>query len=230
VCSEAFEKHIQELIGFSNQPLIAIGHNFYYEGSYSDYSGKELLPRIESFAGCDLVAMGHLHQFRPMRKQNPIAVYTGSMEKTNFADADVDKFILDYESNTKDLKIVKLPVRQLLDGEIDASKCDTAGLQDFVMEELEKLDVKDKVVRVSISVKENLAIQLKKREVESYLYSKGAFYISKINIKPTKEKTVKDLSILSLKNDSDIFKAFVEQQSLEEELKKSIIEQIQNIF
>jgi len=229
-CSEKYEEHIQELIGFSKSPLVAIGHNFYYEGSYSDYSGKELLPKVEAFAGCDLVAMGHLHQFRPMRKENPTAIYTGSMEKTNFADADVDKFIFDYETKSKKLKTVKLPVRDLIDPEIDATGCDPTDVIQFVSDELTKLDVKNKIVRVNVLIKEALAPQLKKRELEKVLYDNGAFFVSKVNTKPVKEKTVKDLTILSLKSDHEIFKAFIMQQSMDDDFRNKIIEELSNIF
>ena len=80
-CSEGYDSHVMSLLSEieNKDPTIAVGHNFFMEGSYNDYGGSEILANPLAFVGADAVFMGHLHQFRIQRKHAPVCVYTGSM-------------------------------------------------------------------------------------------------------------------------------------------------------
>ena len=231
--SALYEKEILDLIsGCDKQtPTIAIGHNFYYTGSYNDYGGTEVLAKIDTFKDCDLVAMGHYHQFKILRKNNPISIYTGSMEKLNFGDEKIDKFFIDYDSDTKKTTILKCPSRQLIDISINLADSNHTSLFSDLEAEIGKLDLEDKIARIKISIRDSLLGFIKKAKVEKLLYSAGAFYVSKVIVEPIFTRMVRDDEILKHKDDFSMFKAFLEgQRGMDEEDVKSILTEAKKIM
>tara|TARA_R110002020_G_scaffold50716_7_gene143260 strand:+ start:42266 stop:43426 length:1161 start_codon:yes stop_codon:yes gene_type:complete len=230
--SKEFDGHISDIIKSSSKktPIVAIGHNFFYEGSYNDYGGSEVLANPVAFDGCDLVVMGHQHNFRVVRKSGPPSIYIGSMEKTNFGDQSIDKFFIDYNTSTKKTIIKKNPVRDLCDAKISAIECNESEIDSFVINELKKLDLKDKIARVRIAIKDSMITSLNKKRIESEAYSMGAFYLSKIVIDAISHRIVRDISVLNNKDDYSIFKAFVESQEFSDDISKKILESAGDII
>ena len=192
-------------------PTVVIGHNFYYNGSYNDYGGTEILAKLDTFEKCDMVVMGHYHEFKIVKKKPP-AVYIGSMEKINFGDEHVDKFFIDYDAATKQTKVLKCPSRQLQDESIDLSECSYLDLDLKLKNKIKDLELKDKITRLKIAIKDNLAASIKKSEVERLLYDQGAFFVSKVIIEPIITRIIRDDAILQHKDDYSMFKAFLESQ------------------
>lgn len=223
--SKQYDQHISELIetGNPNYPTIAVGHNFFFEGSYSSFSGSEILTQLSTFEKCDLVAMGHLHQFRILRKKKPVAIYTGSMERLNFGDRGTDKYFLDYDTASKRVKVVKPPIRELYDDSLDLSDYDLEDFKDNMTKEIQKLNVENKIVRLKISVKERAQAAVKRSEVEKILYKQGAFYVSKVIVETIFNRIVRDDIILKEKDDYSMFRAFIEGQTIDQDLKESIL-------
>ena len=230
--SKSFDDHIKSLIESSSgsSPIVAIGHNFFYEGSYNDYGGSEVLANPRSFAGCKLAVMGHQHTFRVVRKADPPAIYIGSMEKTNFGDQNVDKFFIDYDSITNKTTIKKTPVRELCDAKISTLDCSEEEIDSFVIEKLKNMNLKDKIARIRVSIKDSMISSLNKKRIESEAYSLGAFYLSKIVIESVSHRIVRDISILNNKDDYSIFKAFVESQGFSDDISKKILESAGDII
>jgi DNA repair protein SbcD/Mre11 len=204
-------------------PIVAVGHNFYHTGSYNDYGGAEVLARTEAFAGCDLVAMGHYHQFKIISKRDPIAIYTGSMEKLNFGDQDVDKVFIDFDTATKRTKVMKCPSRLLEDISINLSEADHNNFIDLFKEKVSEFDLTDRIVRVKIIIRDNLAPFIKKHDIEKILYGAGSFYISKVAIEPIVTRMVRDEAILNHKDDYAMFEAFLRGQASMDEDERLII-------
>tara|TARA_A100001011_G_scaffold394262_1_gene486208 strand:+ start:4591 stop:5772 length:1182 start_codon:yes stop_codon:yes gene_type:complete len=211
-------------------PCIAIGHNFFYEGSYNDYGGAEVLAEPSSFEGCDIAMMGHLHQFRVLKKKSPICLYTGSMEKTNFGDATVDKYFIDYDTSERKPKICKTPVRDLLDFTVNLEDCDFSNFNQKIIDEISKKDLKEKIVRLKILTKEALVPALDKQKISKILYRSNAFYVSKIIIEQISERIIRDSSVLAHKDDYSMFKAFIESQNVEEEMAKAVLREAKDIM
>jgi exonuclease SbcD len=222
-CSK-YNEHISELIDSCDEttPIVVIGHNFFYEGSYNDYGGSEILVGKGIFDKCELVAMGHQHNFRVVRETGCPLVYTGSMEKLNFGDKNIDKFFLDFDTTTNKLSVKKINTRELCDESIDLSECDLSNISDEINNRLSGMALADRVVRVRVSVPEHMSSAVNKTYIEKSLYDNGAFYVSKISIEPIKKRLVRDTSILKHKDDLSIFKAFVESQSFDN-LESSLI-------
>jgi exonuclease SbcD len=231
--SLAYQNEALDLLKECNPqfPVIAIGHNFYFDGSYNDYGGTEILVKPEIFNQCDMIAMGHYHQFRIFRRKDPIAFYTGSMEKINFGDENIDKYFLDYNTKNKQTKIIKTPVRQLQDLVLDLSDF---GYDNFYIElenQLSNFSLKDKIVRVRLLVKESLVSILSKNDIEKMLYSKDSFYVSKVIIEPILQRLVKDIEVLQHKDELSLFKAFLETQiDMDSEESKEILLEVKRII
>ncbi len=230
--SDYFDAHMESLIESctKKRPIVAIGHNFFYEGNYNDYGGTEVLTHPDTYRKCDLVAMGHYHHFRKVRDEGPIAFYTGSMEKLNFGDEKVDKFFFDYDTKSKKVKVLKCPSRPLLDLYSDLSMFNVGEFKEHLSNEIDGLDLKDKVVRFKIAVQDTVLQVIKRAEIEKMLYAQGAFYVSRVNIEPVVKRIVRDDKILKQKDDISMMKAFVESQKLEEELSKLLLREAKDIM
>lgn len=230
--SKLYQLEFDELVDScdQNNPIVAIGHNFFWEGSYHHYGGAEVLIDPESFAKCDMVAMGHYHQFRILKKKNPIAFYTGSMEKLNFGDANIDKYFVDYNTRSKKVVVKKVKSRLLVDSYINLEDADYTNLYSRVDEEVQKIKVKDAVVRVKIAVKDTLASSVRKPDVQKLLYANGAFYVSKILLDPIHKRVNKNLEILNEKTDISMFEAFLKKQDLTDDIKEEILKEAKKVM
>lgn len=230
--SELYQQEAAELIDScdQNHPIVAVGHNFFFEGSYHHYGGAEVLIDPESFKKCDMVAMGHYHQFRILRKKNPIAFYTGSMEKLNFGDAQIDKYFVDYNTRTKKVVVKKVKSRLLIDSYINLEDADYTNLYKRIDEEVDKIKVDDAIVRVKIAVKDTLASSVRKPDVQKLLYANGAFYVSKILLDPIHKRVNKNLEILNEKTDISMFEAFLKKQDLTDDIKEEILKEAKKVI
>jgi exonuclease SbcD len=230
--SHAYNSEIKNIIDSINNdhPTLSIGHNFFYEGSYNDYGGSELMVDPDAFVGTDLAIMGHVHSFSVLRKRPPVCVYSGSMERTNFGDASVDKYFIDYDISDKKIKFKKTPVRDLVDGLIDLTDEDFSTCKDSLKTKIESLDVKGKIVRVKVSVKEAVMPAVDKAFVQKYLYDNGAHFVSKVTIEPIINRVVRDSEILNHNNDYEMFEAFIESQAFDKNVLKSILKEGRRII
>jgi len=215
--STAFENHIRELIDSidNENPTIAVGHNFFFEGSYNDFGGSELMVRPRAFEGCDVSMMGHLHQFRVLRKKSPVCIYTGSMERSNFGDANIDKYFIDYDLSSKKASFKKVPSRDLLEYSVDLSDADFSNIIDKIDEEISNKDLKEKIVRFKFVVDEKVLPAVDKKSISNKLYECGAYFVSKVIIEVVAKRIVRDNSVLEHKDDFSMFKAFLESQSID---------------
>lgn len=225
VSSKNFNEHIRMMISSidNNYPTLAVGHNFFFEGSYNEYGGSELLADPKAFIGCDAVIMGHHHQHRVVQSTGPLAIYSGSMERTNFGDAKTDKFFIDYCFDEKNAKYIKIPTRELIDASIDLSEHSPELLCDVLNSELTKINVNNKIVRFKINVKDIASKVISKSYIEKQLYSLGAHFVSKVTIEVLTSRVIRNEDILSHRDDAEMFKAFVLSQNIgDDEMRNSI--------
>jgi len=230
--SEAYDSQVRELIGSisNDDPIASVGHNFFYEGSYNDYGGTEIMAGTSAFEGCDIAMMGHLHQFRVLRKHAPVCVYTGSMERSNFGDAGVEKYFVDYDILKKKAKFCKIPTRDLLDASIDLTEFTFSEVNEELENILEEYDVDSKIVRFKILIDEKVLPAIDRAVIESKLYDLGAFHVSKISIEAMAKRIVRDNSILNNKDDFSMFEAFIDSQDFDEEYRKALLKEAKIIM
>tara|TARA_A200000159_G_scaffold158847_1_gene176645 strand:- start:2193 stop:3362 length:1170 start_codon:yes stop_codon:yes gene_type:complete len=230
--TDSYNKHIVELVKNSSNglPTIAVGHNFFFEGSYNDYGGSEVMAFPGSFNGCDVAIMGHLHHFRVLQKRAPVCIYSGAMERSNFGDAKDDKYYIDYSFFDKKIKFCKSNVRDLVDKEVDLVDCDFSNVLDKLSDNISQEDFKDKIVRLKISVDEKILPAVDKQFIQKELYKLGAFYVSKITVEPITKRIVRDNAILKHKDDYSMLKAFLQSQDIESEYLDSLLEEAKKIM
>jgi DNA repair exonuclease SbcCD nuclease subunit len=230
--TDLFNSHIKEMASKINRenPSIAVGHNFFFDGNYFDYGGHEVLASPDSFLGLDAVVMGHYHEFKHIRKSGPEAYYVGSMEKTNFGDADITKYFLVFDSETKSFEKVKIPTRDIIDLNFDLSESTGLSYLDDYKNQVDSFDLKDKICRAKIKIKEGMQSLFSKSDIEKILYSSGVFHISKIIWDVEQFRIDKNKEILSHKTDFEIFEAFAKTQGLEESLLQRIIEESKKVI
>lgn len=231
-CVESFNSHISSLFSSLDLklPTLTVGHNFFFKGNYFDFGGGEVLLYPDSVKKSDLVVMGHLHEFSMVRKKDPISYYVGSLEKTNFGEAKVDKYFIDFNFNTKEIKTVKTPVREIEDIEIDLRGATTLNYLELAKEFLSEKELSDKIIRIKLLVKENLSSVVNKNEIEKFCHDRSCFLLTKILIDVSQTKSDKNQDILNHKNDYDIFKAYAEMQDLEPEMLKLLLEESKRII
>lgn len=231
-CTDLFNQHMKDLASRipDGMASIAVGHNFFFDGNYFDFGGHEVLVFPESFSNLDAVVMGHYHEFKRIKKSGPAAYYVGSLEKTNFGDSDIDKFFLIFDSETKELDKVKIPTRELLDLSLDLSSSTAfTYLQDYCSQ-LQKFNLKDKICRAKIKIKDGTQSLFSRTEIEKTLYSIGAFHVSKIIWDVEQVKLEKDKEILSHKTDFEIFQAFAKTQGLQDDFLQNLLEEAKKIM
>jgi len=230
--SEDLNNRIRSMISSINNddPVLAVGHNFFFEGSYQEYGGSEVLLDPSAFKGCDLVLMGHLHQARKLSGTKVPCWYTGSMEKTNFGDMNVKKIFMDYDFRSKDLKIIDTPTRELVDMSLDLTESDFSNIITNLDAEIAKISLKDKIVRLKLLCEEKFLPALDRNSIQEKLYNNGAFYVSKVMLETSVKRIVRDSSIMLHSDDFSMLKAFVESQELEESFKKEILIEAKSII
>ena len=231
-CTDLFNSHLKELSERipSEIPSIAVGHNFFFEGNYFDYGGHEVLALPESFSNLDAVVMGHYHEFRRIKESKPIAYYVGSLEKTNFGDSDIDKFFLVFNSDSKNFEKVKIPTRELLELQFDLSSSTAFNYLQEYSEQLKSYDLREKICRAKIKIKDGTQALFSRSEIEKTLYSAGAFHVSKVIWDIEQVKLEKDKEILSHKTDFEMFQAFAKTQGLQEDFLLKLLEEAKKVM
>jgi len=229
---DSFNGHIAKLFSSIDHslPTIVVGHNFFYKGNYFDFGGGEVLLYPESVKKADLVVMGHLHEFSQFKKENPLCYYSGSLEKTNFGDSKIDKFFIDFNFLTKETKVIKNPVRELEEINIDLKGSTSISYLGDIKEQILQKNISDKILKINLQIKENLSGIINKSEIEKFCLEKGCFLLTKILIDVSQVKNIKNQDILNHKTDFDIFKAYAEAQDLSEDMFKLLIEESKRII
>ncbi len=230
--SEHLNNQIKSMISSvrNKDPILAVGHNFFYEGSYQEYGGSEVMIDPAAFDGCNIAMMGHLHTARVLSNTKVKCLYTGSMERTNFGDMNVKKTFIDYNFSSKEVKIIDTPVRDLLDFVVDLTDSDFSNIIKNLDIELSKQSVKDKIIRVKITCEDKFFPALDKQIIQDKIYAAGAHFVSKVIIEASIKRIVRDSSILMHSDDFSMIKAFIESQILDEDSKKQILQEAKSII
>lgn len=199
-----------------------VGHNFFYESSYNEFGGSEILARPASFKNFDATFMGHYHGFKKFNSEN-LCYYTGSMERNNFGEAKHEKYMLVYDTNTRSVEQVTLPVKDLCEISVDVSNASLEDITDNLDKAFEDVDIENKIVRMRISIDQTMNSLITKNKLEERLYSLGACFVSKIIVENKYKKMSRDTSALKEEDDFKMFSKFLESQKLDDDLTKKIL-------
>jgi exonuclease SbcD len=214
-----FNNEILELIDKCNQkyPTIFVGHNFIYEGSYNDFGGTEVFAMRDTFYGIEAAFMGHYHTSKQfINKKGKRVFYTGSMEKNNFGDKKNDKFLFIYDTKLDEVTKVKMPVRDLIEVDIDLTNCEMENIYESLNKSIDSYNFSKKIARVCLKIKESHSPLLHKDKIEKKILKRGAHFVSRVLIDSVQEQLVRDLAPLREEDDLNMLKKYLKMQGDDE--------------
>lgn len=228
-----FNQEIIDMIKSSNKkhPTVFVGHNFIFEGSYNDFGATEVFAMKDTFIGISAAFMGHYHASKRFSDTSGNRLfYTGSMEKNNFGDRKNDKYLFVYDTKVDQVEKIQIPVRNLLEFEVDLMGSDMEKLYVDLNSKLDSMDFKEKITRGTFKVKSIHSSMLHKDKLEEKLKKRGAHFVSKITIDSVEEQLVRDLSPLRQENDFSVLNEYLKKQDISDEKKKSLLKKAKEIM
>lgn len=153
-------------------------------GDEIDDIANELFCPLDMFEGYDYVWMGHVHKPQVMQKKNPYIAHTGSMDLSNFGEADHKKHIIIVECDGMGKDFIKqdLPTRPLRKINIVVPK-DTLDTTAYVLKTIKDMneDLGKSIIKVEVSLATPELKSVSKAAVEKYLTEQGAFNVTNIS-------------------------------------------------
>ena len=229
-----FNSHMRDLFEERQKTCdsIVVGHNFFFKGNYFDFAGGELLVFPETFKEASLVVMGHLHESSILKQSSPPCYYSGSLERTNFGEEGIDKTFIEFDTSTKEIKVLKnKAVRELLTLEFKLPE----GLNgkdyiSFIRDEIKDINLLKKIVRVKLQVPESIGNVINKNKIEKILLEEGAFFVSKIIVEIERHKIDRKVDLAGLSDNYKIFEAFAKTQITNSEFLEQVLTQAKEVM
>lgn len=183
---ELLQKQLQfEVNAISkNSMKILVGH-LAVEGSIPvgyelDELANELFCPIDMFVEYDAVWMGHVHKFQILSR-SPYVAHIGSMDISDFGEAEHSKYIVIVEPSSKDkFRYVKIPTRSLKHLTIQIPQ-NEFNINKFIEEEIKNVDLNNSIVKLTISLPSNANCVLDRKNIENAFYAAGAFHVARIS-------------------------------------------------
>lgn len=164
---------------------IVIGH-LSLEGSIPigdeiDDISNELMAPLDMFNGYDYVLFGHVHKFQVL-KQTPYIAHLGSMDLSNFGEAEHKKRIAIIDPNAEELLYINIPTRPLKKISISVPK-DTKNTTQYVIDEIRKNSdaIIKAIVRLDVHLTSPDLVPINRSEVEKVLYELHAHNVASIS-------------------------------------------------
>jgi len=107
----------------------------------------------------DFVALGHVHSYQTLASKVPM-IYSGSLEKVDFSEADEKKGFVDitYESGMLQWKFVSVETRRMISMELDCTE--TKDPTRLVVESIEEAQINDAIVRLVLKIRPSIHLDL----------------------------------------------------------------------
>ena len=131
------------------------------------------------------------------------------MERTNFGEANHNKYLFIYDTNTMSVEKVEIPCKELEEIVLDLSQSEISQVVSELEESVKDIDLTNKIVRMRIAIQQDMSSLIKKKYLENKLYESGAAYVSKIHIENKFRKVARDTSALKEETDYKIFHKFL---------------------
>lgn len=241
---ELIKTQVQSLIVGKTGTKILIGHFMLEntaEGDNPDSFGiKELVLPLNIFQGVDVVVMGHIHKHEIKSPNDPVVIYSGSMEKNNFGERETDKISI--VLNTEDpnnYEILKSDVRPLFDLVLDYSEEEPINekITEKILSDLDEINhetpLKDGIVRLTAKVNGTDLLQVRHQKIKEHLYSKGIHNLVPLQISATSTRQFRNKSIDEHTDSKKAMAAFLDGTSdsvaLKEKLQKAAVQVIEQV-
>lgn len=200
-----------------NIPSLLCGHMM-MEGTIpsdaGEYGINELILPFEMFEGIDVVVNGHIHR-ASILQQNPLFIYSGSMECKDFSEKEHQKVFLVYDSLKTGIDAFSfkaIPTRKFVDFEIDYSTETPENPMESILEKITISDINDAVVRLSVRAPETKTNTMDQGTIRDKLYSAGANLVSSVSITPVISKQLRNQRVTEAPDDITAFRHYVTSQ------------------
>lgn len=135
----------------------------------------------------DYVALGHIHKHQVLRRSSPMLVYSGSLQRVDFSEEGDDKgfCVIDVDPSAPQgqrltsFSFERLQARPFVTIDVALAADDLDPTQ-TVLNAIARKEVTDAVVRVRISLPQELEAHLRERDVRQAL--QPAHYVAAVNI------------------------------------------------
>lgn len=178
----------------SNYHKVVVGH-LMLEGSVPigdeiDDMANEIICDLDFFKSYDFTWMGHIHKAQVM-SEKPFIAHIGSMDISNFGEADQTKHVVVFDCINGSFKTIDLPTRKLNKVNITIPE-DEKDPTEFILKEIEKQEISKSILRLEINNTSD-SLPIDKKKIEEALYSKGVFNVSGLS-ETKKSKIIKSIS------------------------------------
>ena len=142
-----------------------------------------LLPSSLSCAAFDYIALGHIHRHQVLAEEPPMT-YAGSLERLDFGDEGDQKgfYLVDINTEKEPRKVSyefhPVPGRRFLTIKVNIEVGDAAPT-DTILKAINKQDVEEAIVRLQITLPQELESQLNDSEIREALKNTHNFTIAK---------------------------------------------------
>lgn len=235
------EEDLQEILKTLSGKKIVIGHFMIgqpVKGLSADcFSINELVLPLSIFEGADAVIMGHIHKHQILQ-ENPLIVYSGSMDKKDFGEKDNHNvsLILDTDdlnnptiisNNTRDLWEINLDYA----GEKKPLKNKITEKIITAIGEFDKENpLTQSIIKVSISVKENDLFYIDEDKIKKFILSKNVRYLAPIQTKSVNTRQLRNKNITENMDEDKAMIAYINGLKGSDQMKKQLIKYATNII
>jgi exonuclease SbcD len=179
-----------------------------------EYGLNELVLPFEMFNGIDVSIAGHIHRSSVL-KENPLFIYSGSMECNDFSEREHKKVFLIYDTSKKGTSAVSfhdIPTRKFIDFDMDYSTSLSEDIMDEILSSIND-SVRDAVVRMHIKVHETKILHIDVAKIRNKFHSFNVNCISDISISPVISKQLRNQNINDATDDVSAFKHYIASQT-----------------
>ncbi len=160
----------------SSSPAIFLSHCEVEGASYGSEKGLAIandvtipLPLLQD-KRLSYIALGHIHKHQVLSK-NPLVVYSGSPQRIDFGEEKEEKGVCLVEipqPGSANFKFISTDARKFLTIGIDLKGEDQDPTQ-TILDQIKKMEVKDKIVRVVINIPASLSTEIQMDKIKKIL-------------------------------------------------------------
>lgn len=128
---------------------------------------SEIVVPLSYLKGFDFAAFGHIHEYQTMGK-NPVAIYTGPLDRIDFSNANKPIGFVVYDTETNTHEFIDLPAADLYKVKVDLS--DGKGdLTERVLQVIDMERVPDSIMKIEYKIRETDLALLNKSALQGVL-------------------------------------------------------------
>lgn len=217
---------------------IVVGHFMLEKGQDLDpdlFSMDELVLPLAMFYDCDAVVMGHIHKHNVVSEQNPIVIYSGSMEKVTFGEKDHNKVSIIFDTNNiQKPEIIKTKTRNLYEISFDYSDLDPfkSLINEHVTKDIDdfKGNLKGSICKVMVRIKERDLYYIDQSLIRSHMASKGIKYCTGVQVSAVSSRQLRNNTIDETISGKKAMISFVEGLLIGDQMKKKLLKYAEKVI